>query len=268
MGDPRARGPEELPRVANALVRAVSPAMAEGLTTQSFSRPDAARAERQHRAYVTALQREGVKVRELPSIAELPDSHFVEDTAVVHRGVAILTRPGAESRRAEVDRIRPELERALEVRELGSDPDATLDGGDVLLAGPHALIGISERTNRAGARQLAERLREVDPGLVVHLVPFDGLLHLKSGVTALRPGAYVGDPAIRLGSELPAPVHWLPPSEGFAANVLPVNDALFVLAGSPAVLALAREHADRVVPLDLSEFRKMDGSLTCLSLLW
>jgi dimethylargininase len=256
------------PRVQNAVVRSPSPSMGEGLTTQTLGRPDVEKATAQHRAYVDALGRVGVKVRCLPPVSELPDSHFVEDTAILHRGVAILTRPGAESRRAEVDRIRPVMEREMEVRTLGPDRDARLDGGDVLLAGRHALIGISERTNRAGARLLAHRLREIDPELRVHLVPFDGPLHLKSGLTALRPDAYLGQPAIHLRSALPAPVHWLPSSEGYAANVLPVNDTLFVLAGSPTVRALATRYARRVVPLDLSEFRKMDGSLTCLSLLW
>jgi dimethylargininase len=242
--------------------------MGAGLTTQTLGPPDLPRARDQHRAYVAALEREGVRVRTLPARADLPDSHFVEDAAVLHRGVAILTRPGAAARRPEVEAIRPALEREMEVRDLGTDPEARLDGGDVLIAGRHAVIGVSERTNRAGARALADRLREVDAGLRVHLVLFGGVLHLKSGITALRPEAYLGQPAIRLGSGLPAPVHWLPAAEGYAANVLPVNDSLFVLAGSPTAHALAARYAPRVVTLDLGEFRKMDGSLTCLSLLW
>jgi dimethylargininase len=254
--------------VANALVRLPSPTMGAGLTTQALGEPDFEKAAGQHRAYVEALEEAGVTVRRLPPEPSLPDSHFVEDTAVIHRGVAILTRPGAGTRRAEVDRIRPVLERELEVVDLGPASDATLDGGDVLIAGRHVLIGVSKRTNPAGADGLAQRLREVDPGLRIDSVPFEGVLHLKSGVTALRPDAYVGDPAIRLARKPPAPVHWLPPAEGYAANVLPVNDTLFVLAGSPAVRSLADRYCARVVPLDLSEFRKMDGSLTCLSLLW
>ncbi|MGI0072157.1 MAG: dimethylarginine dimethylaminohydrolase family protein [Thermoplasmata archaeon] len=261
-------GGEGRPRVRNAIVRPPSASMGEGLTTRALGFPDLETARAQHRAYTEALEREGLRVRRLPSAPSFPDSQFVEDTAVLHGGVAILTRPGAQPRRAEVELIRPVLEREMEVRELGPDPDATLDGGDVLIAGRHAMIGISKRTNRAGGRLLAERLREVDPGLDVRLVPFDGPLHLKSGLTALRPDVYVMDPALRLRAELPAPVRTLPATEGYAANVLPINDALFVLAGSPTIVELGRAHAERAVPLDLSEFRKMDGSLTCLSLLW
>lgn len=265
---PSAGTPGAFPRVWRALVREPSPSMADGLTTQSLGRPDLALALAQHRAYVQALEQEGLRVRRLPALPELPDSHFVEDTVVVHRGVALLTRPGAERRREEVAQIRSAFEGVLEVRELGGGPEATVDGGDVLLDGACALIGISERTNREGATQLAERLRAIDPGLPVHLVPFSGPLHLKSGLTALRPGVYVTDPHLRLEAELPGLAHELPASEGFAANVLPVNDTLFVLERSPAVRELAARYAPRVVPLDLSEFRKMDGSLTCLSVLW
>ncbi len=260
--------PDRFPAVHHAIVRPPPPTMGEGLTTQALGRPDVERAAAQHRQYVDALRAEGVEVHRLPALPSLPDSPFVEDTAVLHRGVAVLTRPGAAARRPEVDAVRPALEREMEVQELGGPVDATLDAGDVLLAGRNLLIGISTRTNRGGAEALAHRLRAVDPELRAHVVPFSGLLHFKSGVTALRPDALVGDPRIQLGASLPAPVHWLPAAEGFAANVLPVNEALFVLAGSPAVASLAHRYAAKVVPLDLSEFRKMDGSLTCLSLLW
>ena len=144
-----------------------------------------------------------------------------------------------------------------------------MDGGDVLIAGREALIGIGARTNREGAERLADHLRSLDPRLTVRLVPFRGLLHFKSGITAVRPGCYVGDPKIQLdAASRVEPVHWLPATEGYGANVLPLNGAVLVAASSPAVRALAEAEVGNAIPLDMSEFRKMDGALTCLSLLW
>jgi dimethylargininase len=270
MKDPGERDDAESPAwLRHALVRSVSSSMDRGLTTQNLGRPDLSTARREHAEYVRVLRSLGVDVTVLESADDLPDSHFVEDTAVIHRGTAILTRPGAAERQAEVERIRPHLEKHLAVRELGGSPGARVDGGDVLVAGRQALIGIGARTNREGAERMADHLRSLDPQLTVHLVPFRGLLHFKSGITAVRPGCYVGDPRIQLeaGSKI-GPVHWLPASEGYGANVLPLNGAVLVSSSSPAVRAIAETEVGKVVPLDMGEFRKMDGALTCLSLLW
>jgi dimethylargininase len=258
------------PRTArNALVREVSESIARGLTTQNLGRPDWTLARRQHREYVRALESLGIRVTTLDAISELPDSHFVEDVAVLHRGTAILTAPAAPERRAEVERIRPVLAERMPTVELGGDGSAHLDGGDVLISGSRVFVGLGSRTNRAGAERLRERLREIDAALSVHFVPFRGLLHFKSGVTDLRPGLFVGDPRIELETPLPAEsVRWLPREQGYGANVLAVNDAALVASSCPAARALAKSEVDRVISLDLSEFRKVDGSLTCLSLLW
>ena len=253
----------------HALVRSVSSSMDRGLTTQHLGQPDLTIARREHARYVRTLQSLGVEVTVLESADDLPDSHFVEDTAVIHRGTAILTRPGAPERTPEVDRIRPHLERHLAVRELGGGPVARIDGGDVLISGREALIGIGERTNREGAERMAQHLRSLDSRLTVRLVPFRGLLHFKSGITAVRSGCYVGDPRIELDqASKVAPVTWLPAAEGYGANVLPLNGAVLVSSSSPTVQAIAKTEVGKVVPLDMSEFRKMDGALTCLSLLW
>ena len=255
--------------VRHALVRSVSSSMHRGLTTQALGRPDLGIARSQHAEYVRALRSLGVEVTELAGADDLPDGHFVEDTAVIHRGTAILTRPGAAERQPEVERVRPHLEKQLVVRELGGGPEARVDGGDVLIAGREAWIGIGERTNREGGERMADHLRSLDPQLTVCLVPFRGLLHFKSGITALRPGCYVGDPQIHIDppSKI-GPVHWLPAAEGYGANVLPLNGAVIVSAVSPAVRAMAEAEVGKVIPLDMGEFRKMDGALTCLSLLW
>ncbi len=243
--------------------------MGRGLTTQDLGRPNVALARKQHRAYVEALESAGVRITVLGGIPELSDSHFVEDTAVLHQSSAILTSPGVPERRAEVERIRPVLAERMSVRDLGSVQGARLDGGDVLVADNLALIGIGERTNRLGAECLRQRLIETDPTLRVEMVPFRGLLHFKSGITAIAPSVFVGDPHIQLGVDLPGvKINWLPPEEGYGANVLPINDAVLVSASSPAVREMVQRRGGTAVPLDLSEFRKMDGALTCLSLLW
>ena len=255
------------PRYGHAWVREVSRSMAHGLTTQNRGTPSLPLARKQHEAYVRALRSVGIGVTVLDPIDDLPDSHFVEDVAVLARGTAILTRPGASERRAEVDRIRPALEARLPVRELGGDARGRVDGGDVLLSGDRAWIGIGRRTNRIGAERMREHLLELDPAFVVHLVPFSGRLHLKTGLTELVPGRFIGDPGLRL--ERPwegGPIEWLPEPEGHGANVLPANGAILVDASSPRATTLAEATGKLVIPRDLSEFRAMDGGLTCLSL--
>ena len=253
----------------HALVRSVSSSMSRGLTTQTLGLPDLNTARKEHAEYVETLRSLGVDVTVLESANDLPDSHFVEDTAVIHQGTAILTRPGASERQPEVERIRPHLERHLAVRELGGSSEAHVDGGDVLIAGREALIGVGARTNQEGADRMAHHLRSLDPELKIRLVPFRGVLHFKSAITAVRPGRYVGDPQIQFDTASKvAPAWWLPRTEGYGANVLPLNGAVLVSATSPAVRVIAEAEVGRVIPLDMGEFRKMDGALTCLSLLW
>lgn len=257
------------PEFRHAIVRKVSAAIAHGLTSQALGVPDLALARWQHAAYVGALTSLGVEVEELEAQDDLPDSHFVEDVAVIVRGTAILTRPAAPERREEVARLRPALESRVKVRELGGTERDLVDGGDLLVSGRHAWIGVGRRTNLGGAERLRRCLKEVEPRLRVELIPFSDRLHLKTGLTALAPGRFVGDPGLRL--ERPwtgGPIAWLPPPEGAAANVLPVNGSVLVDASSPTVRARATEAVGSVIPLDLSEFRKMDGGLTCLSLLY
>jgi dimethylargininase len=130
-------------------------------------------------------------------------------------------------------------------------------------------VGLGLRTNEEGLRCLGQRLHEIDPSLSVEGVPFSGDLHLKSGITALRPDMLVYNPVCQMEMQFPfACTITLPPEQGYAANVLPINDAMLIIKGYLAVATLAHEYYDRVIELDMSEFRKMDGSLTCLSLLW
>ena len=191
----------------------------------------------------------------------------MEDTAIPIRSRAILTRPGAPSRAGEVPAIQRSLSAFYREFRAISDP-GTLDGGDVCEAGDHFLIGISDRTNEEGARQLAAILTEEGfTSGFVDIRAVDGILHLKSGI------AYVGDGrVVSIGSLARHPalrdyeiVH-VEPSEAYAANCVRVNERLLVAAGYPRHEATLRSAGYDVMPLEMSEFQKMDGGLSCLSL--
>ncbi len=243
--------------------------MARGITRQRLGPPDLALARRQHEAYARALGSLGIEVTVLDALEEFPDSAFIEDVAVIHGGVAILTRPAAPERRGEVEAARPALRSRMPVRDLGRSGPGFLEGGDVLFAGRELFVGIGERTDPAGAGRLRQRLLSGDPTLTVRYVPFRGRLHLKTGLTALGPELFVGDPGLTLeGPWEFGTVRWLPAEEGHAANVLVVNGAGLFDGSSRSARTFVTDAGLRPIPLDLSEFRKMDGGLTCLSLLW
>ncbi len=258
-----------MPRYSNAIVRTPAFSLAQGITTQALGAPEIDLAREQHAAYVAALRSLGVEVTVLDADEQYPDSCFVEDPAVICNGVAIITRPGAPTRRGETGAIREVLRALMPVVELGGGEDARLEGGDVLMCGQRVLVGKSKRTNHMGIKRLAAHLREIAPQMSVTAVPLEGVLHLKTGMTALRPSLLLRDPACRIESRFPfARTFTLPRAQGYAANVLPINDGVLIAKGYPLVATLAREHYERVIELDMSEFHKMDGSLTCLSLLW
>jgi dimethylargininase len=256
-------------RVTHAIVRPPGANFAAGLTTAGLGAPNLAAALAQHEAYVAALAQAGVEVTRLPPDDNFPDSTFVEDPAIVTARGAIRTRPGAPSRRGEVAAVRAALERFFpELAEIA--PPGTLDGGDVCAADGRFLIGLSARTNADGARQLAAWLAR--QGWAAELIDLRGrpaLLHLKSGL------AHVGGRTLVVVEALadePALCDYekilVPAGEEYAANCLRVNDALFVARGFPELESRLRALNIPLVPLDVSEFRKMDGGLSCLSLRW
>ncbi len=254
-----------LPPLTHALMRRPARNFGEGLTDAAhLGAPDYERALRQYEAYIAALRRAGLRVTVLPADERFPDGHFVEDAFVIFRDLAFHCRSGAPSRQGEGE----SLKRFLPQRHIvEAPPEARIDGGDVLICADRVLVGIAERSNRAGYEALREALRTVQRGIRVDAVPFDGVLHLKSGLTEVAPGVLMHDPALKTDYDLSwARLISLPPAEGYAADVLPVNQTLFVAAGCPTALNAARRHHERVVPLDMSEFVKMDGGLTCLSL--
>lgn len=253
----------------HALLRLPGDNLVEGLTQASEGAPDAERAFEQHQRYCEALADCGLSLTVLPPDPRHPDGCFVEDTAIVTGRGAILARPGAPSRRGEVDVIAAALTGLFPGLARIESP-GTLDAGDVCEADGHFLIGISARTNEAGAEQLAAHLSAF--GYRADLVDVRaerGLLHLKTGIAWLGDGRMLAIEGLPRWPALSAyEVVGVPREEAYAANALRVNDRVLVAAGYPRTRAAIESLGFPVLELDMSEFRKLDGGLSCLSLRW
>lgn len=249
-----------------AIVRQPSLSFANGLTTAGLGSPDYRQALEQHACYCAALEQCGLKLTHLPLDEIHPDSTFVEDTAVVTKRFAVLARPGAPSRLGEVASMQDALvgfySKLYSIKEPG-----TLDGGDICQADNHFFIGISARTNESGAQQFAELVASFNySSALIDIRQLDGLLHLKSGMAYLGDNRMVVIDALadREGIDDYDLVR-LPITENYAANCVRVNDHVLIAAGSPVLQASLREHGYETLSLDMSEFKKMDGGLSCLS---
>lgn len=255
-----------LPPFTRALTRQPAANAGDGITTSvHLGAPDPEKMAAQYAAYCDALRQCGLAVTTLPADDRFPDGHFVEDPVVIFRDMAFITRPGAEARRGEEEALAGNLAHLRRV--LIEGDEATLDGGDVLFCADRVLIGLSQRTNRAGAEQLKAALQSVQADLRVEFLAFSGVLHLKTGMTELAPGLLLRSPFIETDHNLNfSQVLTLPEAEAYAADVLPINGRVLIPAGYPTVAALAARHMNEVIALEMSEFEKMDGGLTCLSL--
>jgi dimethylargininase len=255
--------------LTHALVRPPSDYFARGLTTADLGPPDVALARAQHERYIRSLEACGLRVLRLEPDQRHPDATFVEDTSIVTARGALLTRPGAESRRGEVAAVGRALAPFFHPLETISAP-RTLDGGDVCQAGGHFFIGLSARTNREGARQLADWLAARGFGSTqVDLRDCAGLLHLKSGLAHLGGRRLFAVEALAGRAEFDGwEVLRVPAGEDYAANCIWINDTILAPAGFPATAAMLRAAGCRVIETDVPEFRKMDGGLSCLSLRW
>jgi dimethylargininase len=255
--------------MAVALTRLPAPTLAECELTYREAEPiDLELARAQHAAYRAALAAARVEVVVLPEAPAYPDSVFVEDVAVVLDEVAVLTQPGASSRRGEVGLIETALACFRPVVSVASngDPSPSLDGGDVLRLGRTLYVGHSPRTNPAGIDALRACLAPY--GYAVCPVAVSGCLHLKTGLTALDETTLLANPAwVDLSPLAGFDLIAVSPDEPWAANVLRVGQTLLASAAYPRTLdRLARRNLD-LVPLDISEFAKAEAGLTCLSLL-
>jgi dimethylargininase len=254
-------------RFTRAIARLPGPEFADGLTRVDLGRASIDLALAQHAAYCDALRACGLDVRVLPADPAHPDGTFVEDTAIVVPGGALLTIPGAPERQGEVPPIAaalgahfPDLARI--------DGTGRVDGGDICEAGTHVFIGLSHRTNEEGARQLAAWL--ATRGFTSSTVDIRGIgaiLHLKSGMAALAGDRLVlidelvGHPAFA-GHEIVR----VDADEAYGANAVQVNDRVLLASGHPKLAARLRGLGYDVLELDMSEFAKLDGGLSCLSL--
>jgi len=234
-----------------------------GLTTSSLPAPDMELTLSQHAAYVNCLESLGLSVTVLPAAPGFPDACFVEDTAVVVREVAVVTRPGAPSRQGEAESMAAPLAAHRTLARITAP--GTLDGGDILQVGKRFFIGVSDRTNEEGARQLASILGE--HGYKSDVIRVAAGLHLKSSLnyvgenTMLVTADFAGHPAIEGFRQIVCPA-----GEEYAANTLLVNGTLIMPTGYARTRALLEPLGLPIVELDTSEYRKMDGGLTCLSL--
>ena len=251
----------------HVIVRRPCKAMVEGITSApELGKPDYELALKEHDAYIEALKQCDVDVTVLEADERYPDSCFVEDPALITRKCAIITNPGAASRNGEKDEI------VGAVKKFSSDDQieyikapGTLEGGDVMMVGDHFYVGRSARTNEERIRQLTEILER--HGLTCSEVKLEKVLHLKTGVNYLEDnnmlvsGEFIDKPEFAQYNKVV-----IPEEEAYAANCIWVNDTVIVPEGYPTVLKAVQDLGYKTIVVDTSEYRKLDGGLSCLSL--
>src|SRR6478609_538448 len=245
------------------MVRPPSSRLAEGIVTHiSRTTVDLGLARAQHATYAKALAASGWQVEQVPVAEDCPDSVFVEDTVVVCDDLAVLTRPGAPPRRPEIDGVAQAMA-SLGLRTARIEGPGTLDGGDVLQAGTTVYVGRGGRTNGEGIRQLRALLAPL--GRTVVGVPLGNVLHLKSAVTALPDGTFVLLPELVPAELFPAV---RPVTEEGGSHVVPLGgDRVLIAASAPRTAGLIEDLGFTPVVVDISEFEKLEGCVTCLSVL-
>ncbi len=248
----------------NSIVRPPCRNLMNGVTSADLGRPDYSLALAQHQAYVRALERCGVKVHVVATDELFPDCCFIEDTALVTRRFAVMTRPGAASRRGEIEAVKGRLGGFFDRIET-IDAPGTLDAGDIMMVGDHFFIGRAQRSNEAGAKQCVALLE--DQGFTASVVEFSDMLHLKSGLAYLENNNLL---ACRSCAEMPEfrdlDIIEVPNDESYAANSIWVNNMVIMPAGFPATRAKIVARGYEVIEVDTSEYQKLDGGVSCLSL--
>jgi dimethylargininase len=252
--------------MAFALVRGVPESFAHALSAAPPDPPiDVSIARKQHAAYVAALTTLGLEVVTIPADEACPDCCFIEDTVVAADGMAVLTRPGAPSRRGEVDAVALVLGARVELRRM--EAAATLDGGDCLRLGKTIYVGRSARTNENGLAYLRAVFGPRGYGVVAVPMP-PGALHLKSVCSPLGEDlVLVAEGTLPAGTFGDARVLTVPREESAAANAVAFDRAALVAMDGVRTAALLARESFHVIPVDTSELRKADGALTCLSVI-
>jgi dimethylargininase len=247
-----------------AIVRTPCKAMINGISSANLGRPDYNQALVQHADYVEALKECGLQVTVLPVDENFPDSTFVEDVALMTPHCAIITRPGAPTRTRETESIIPAIREFYTKVEMIKAP-GNLEAGDIMMVGEHYYIGLSERTNLAGAQQMIAILERY--GMHGSVVEMTEVLHLKTGLGYLENnhllacGEFLVKPEFQQFNLLE-----VDPEEAYSANSVWVNDTVLTPKGFPKTRALIESTGYGVRQVDVSEFQKLDGGLSCLSL--
>ncbi|MFT5598114.1 MAG: dimethylargininase [Urechidicola sp.] len=249
---------------SRAIVRKPGKSLVDGITTAGLGAPDYELTLKQHKLYIEALKRCGLEVTVMPADEDYPDGLFIEDAALVMSGCAVSTRPGALARRGETGKVASEMLAFYDKVQTIEAP-GTLDAGDIMMVGQHFYIGLSERSNQTGAEQLIEILKS--HGYSGSMVAFSESLHLKSSVSYLEnnrlviTGELCDKPAFAEFDHIV-----IDADEAYAANCVWINNRVLVASGYPKTSKLIADLGFEVIELDVSEFRKLDGGLSCLSL--
>lgn len=249
---------------SRAILRRPCKNIINGITSSALGRVDYRLAIKQHESYCDALMSCGLEIQVLEANEGYPDSTFIEDTAVLAKECAVLARPGASSRRGEIDTVREAVSIHYgNIRRI-SHP-GTLDGGDVMIINDMCFVGTTERTNEEGAGQLASILAEY--GINTAIIPVNHFLHLKTAVN------YLDEHTLILTKELAEIQAFkdhekiiVDDNEAYSANCLSINGRIIVPRGYSGTLAKLENAGYETIMVDVSEFRKLDGGLTCLSL--
>jgi len=249
---------------SNAIVRKPGKSVIKGLSNANLGIPDYQKALDQHEFYVDVLKDCGLKVKELEADENFPDSTFVEDVALLTPYCAIITNPGAKSRNGEIVGMK------RVVQEYYSDIEeilapGTVEAGDIMMVGSHFYIGLSARTNLNGAEQIIRILKKY--GMSGSVIKLEKVLHLKTGLAYLENnnlvvcGEFLSNPEFKKFKIIE-----IPEEESYAANCVWVNDSVLIPKGYPISKQSIEKAGYTTMEIDVSEFRKLDGGLSCLSL--
>ncbi|MDZ7627649.1 MAG: arginine deiminase family protein [Parvularculaceae bacterium] len=251
---------------AHALVRTPSKSVSEGLRAHGGEGPSFTDVAREHRAYIAALTEAGVTVEILPALEEFPDAVFIEDPALVFPEGAIVLRPGAPSRLREAEALAPELTARFD--ETQALDVGFADGGDILTLGDRILIGVSSRTNEAGAERLVRLLDKFGRKSEVAATP-PGVLHFKTDCSLVDHETVLATPRLAAaGAFSGLRVIETASGEEAAANALRINNVLLVSEGFPRTAERLEALGARIVELPTRAISRIDAGLSCMSLRW
>ncbi|SCB86860.1 dimethylargininase [Gilliamella intestini] len=252
-------------KFSHIIARTPAKSLINGLTSSNLGKPNYQKALDQHNNYIRALQQCDVDITILPADERFPDSVFVEDTVLCTPHCAIITRPGAESRREETEIIVDTIERFYPNKVERITTPGTVEAGDIMMVENHYYIGLSARTNQAGAKQMIAILEKY--GLTGSIVTLEKVLHLKTGLAYLE-----NNNLLAAGEFITKPefghlnIIEIPEQESYAANCIWVNDRVIMPAGYPITKAKIEKLGYQVIEVDTSEYQKIDGGVSCMSL--